>query len=85
MVEKFELFKLIRRKGYYPYEHMDSWERFNETQLPPLQQFLSKLSKEVDSPGQLTDKDKVAMIRDVCHARYVFKKFRCENVGDYHD
>ena len=27
-------FELLLRKGIYPYEHMDSWERFNETSLP---------------------------------------------------
>ena len=28
-------FVLLLRKGVYPYECMDSWERFNETSLPP--------------------------------------------------
>ena len=27
-------FVLLLRKGVYPYEHMDSWERFNETSTP---------------------------------------------------
>ena len=26
-------FVLLLRKGVYPYEHMDSWKRFNETSL----------------------------------------------------
>ena len=26
-------FVLLSRKGVYPYEHIDSWERFNETSL----------------------------------------------------
>eukprot|EP00952_Eustigmatos_sp_NYUAD-ZCMA_P012330 49583-Eustigmatos_ZCMA.PRE.1 len=57
MLDKTELFQLIRRKGVYPYEYMDSWERFNEAKLPPLRHFLSKLSKEVETPGQLSDKE----------------------------
>ena len=28
-------FALLLRKGVYPYEYTDSWERFNETSLPP--------------------------------------------------
>ena len=28
-------FVLLLRKGVYSYECMDSWERFNETSLPP--------------------------------------------------
>ena len=27
-------FTLLLRKGLYPYEYMDSWERFNEESLP---------------------------------------------------
>ena len=34
---------LLLRKGVYPYEYMDSWERFNETSLPPKKDFYSKL------------------------------------------
>ena len=28
-------FVLLLRKGVYPYEYMDSWERFDKTLLPP--------------------------------------------------
>ena len=45
-------FALLLRKGVYPYEYMDSWERFNETSLPPKESFYSKLNKE-----DTTDKD----------------------------
>ena len=27
--------ELLIRKGIYPYEYMDSWDRFEETNLPP--------------------------------------------------
>ena len=27
-------FILLLRKGIYPYEYMDNWERFDETSLP---------------------------------------------------
>ena len=27
-------FILLLRKGVYPYEYMDDWEKFNETLLP---------------------------------------------------
>ena len=39
-------FILLLRKGVYPYEYMDSWERFNETELPPKESFYSKLNLE---------------------------------------
>ena len=34
------------RNGVYPYEYMDSWERFAESQLPPKEALYSKLSDE---------------------------------------
>ena len=33
-------FVLLLRKGVYPYEHMDSWERFNETSFLDKKSFL---------------------------------------------
>ena len=39
------LFFLLR-KGVYPYEYMDSWERFNETSLPDEKAFYSDLNME---------------------------------------
>ena len=36
-------FALMLRKGVYPYEYMDSWERFDETSLPNKEAFYSLL------------------------------------------
>ena len=38
--------KLLIRKGVYPYVHMDSWERFDETQLPTKRSFFGKLNDD---------------------------------------
>ena len=47
-----EEFKLIRKKGCYPYEYMDSIEKFEEKELPPKEAFYSKLRQE-----NILDKD----------------------------
>ena len=39
-------FILLLRKGVYPDEYMDSWERFNETSLPSKKEFYSNLNME---------------------------------------
>ena len=39
-------FILLLRKGVYPYECMDNWERFNETSLPNKESFYSNLNME---------------------------------------
>lgn len=37
-------FVLLLRKGIFPYEHMDSWDKFHENQLPPRDKFDSALN-----------------------------------------
>ena len=39
-----DVFKLMRRKGVYPYEYMDRWARFDETKLPSKELFHSNLT-----------------------------------------
>ena len=66
-------FLLLFRKGVYPYEYMDSWERFNETSLPPKNSFYSKLILE-----NITDED-------YKHTQKVWDTFNIKNLGEYHD
>ena len=66
-------FVLLLRKGVYPYEYMDTWERFSEISLPSKEDFYSKLNME-----DISD-------IDYRHANNVFKVFKLENLGDYHD
>ena len=39
-------FILLLRKGVYPYEYVDNWERFKETSLPSKKDFYSNLNME---------------------------------------
>ena len=39
-------FILFLRKGVYPYEYMDNWEKFNETSLPEKEGFYSYMNIE---------------------------------------
>ena len=66
-------FVLLLRKGVYPYEYMDSWERFNETLLPPKKYFYSELNLE-----DISDKDYL-------HAQKLWDVFKIKNLGEYHD
>ena len=36
--------EILKQKGFYPYEYMNSEEKFNDTKLPPREAFYSKLS-----------------------------------------
>ena len=49
LVEEFgsENLELLKQKGGYPYEYMNSFERFNEEKLPARKYFYSKMGKLV--------------------------------------
>ena len=70
---KKEQFNLMKQKGIYPYDHMDSFDRFNETQLPVQQDFYSILNNEHISDEQYK------------HAQNVWNTFNLKTMGDYHD
>ena len=40
-------FILLLRKDGYPYEYVDSWERFNETSLPDKEEYSMKLHPKI--------------------------------------
>ncbi len=41
--------EILTRKGVYPYDYMDDFERFDETELPPQSAFYSLLTdKHID-------------------------------------
>ena len=61
------------RKGVYPYQYVDNWERFCEISLPSKEDFYSNLNME-----DINDVD-------YRHANNVFKRFELENLGQYHD
>ena len=42
----FENLELFKQKGAYPYEYMNSLERFNEEKLPARKYFFSSTKKE---------------------------------------
>ena len=61
------------RKGVHPYKYVDNWERFNKISLPSKEDFYSNLNME-----DISD-------IDYRHDINVFKRFKLENLGDYHD
>ena len=60
--------ELLLLKGMYPYEYMDSWDRFAEPKLPPKEAFYSKLSD-----AHISDED-------YAHAQKVWKAFMCKTL-----
>lgn len=64
---------LLIRKGVYPYEYVDKWERFTETILPPKSSFFSKVND-----SDISDDDYE-------YAQTVWTEFEVNNLGEYSD
>ena len=64
---------LLRRKGVYPYDYVNSIKRLKDTKLPPKEAFYSKLDEE-----EISDED-------YQHANNVWNSFNCQTLQDYHD
>ena len=69
---KGEQLDLMVRKGAYPYDYMNSFDKFNE-KLPTKEEFYSILNDEHISDD------------DYKHAQNVWKTFSLKNMGEYHD
>ena len=65
--------KLLLRKGVYPYEYMNKWERLGEQALPPIEAFANSLKAAPCSQ------------EDYQHAQRVWTEFGCHSLKDYQD
>ena len=65
--------ELMTRKGVYPYDFMDSFEKFDQKELPTKGDFYSILNDQ-----HISDED-------YQHAKKVWNAFKCKNLGQYHD
>ena len=65
--------ELLKKKGVYPYSYMDSFNRFDETELPPIKKFRNELNNTEISDSEYQ------------HAREVWNAFKIKNLGEYHD
>ena len=64
---------LLTRKGVFPYDYVSSLDKLSETQLPPKDEFYSKLNDEDIS------------YEDYQHAINVWNTFGCKTIKDYHE
>ena len=64
---------MLLRKGVYPYEYRDSWERFDETTLPDKKSFYNELYLK-----DITDED-------YTHVKKLFEELKLKSLSDYHD
>ena len=64
---------LMSQKGVYPYDFMDSIEKFDQTELPTKEQFYSTINDQHITNDEYN------------HAKKVWKTFNIKTMGEYHD
>ena len=65
--------EISKQKGFYPYEYMNTEEKFNDTKLPPREAFYSKLS------------GRGIKEKDYNHAWNVWNSFKMKTFKEYHE
>ena len=86
LVEEFgsENLELLKQKGDYPYEYMNSFERFNEEKLPARKYFYSSTKDgKIGDDGKISDGH--ISVKDYLTCKKIWDKFEMKNMGDYHD
>ena len=63
----------MTKKGVYPYDYMDTFDKFNDKQLPKKEHFYSLLNDEHISDKQYE------------HAKDVWETFELKTMDVYHD
>ena len=80
----FENLELLKQKGVYPYEYMNSFERFNEKKLPAKKYFYNSIKDgKIDEDGKISDGQ--IDVNDYLTCKKTWNKFEMKNMGDYHD
>ena len=67
-IKNDKMLNILKRKGFYPYDYMDSFDRFDEEKLPNKDDFFGILNGE-----HITDKN-------YKHAKNVWETFKINNI-----
>jgi len=65
--------EMLTRKGVFPYDYISSWRKFEETRIPKRSKFFNTLTKKHIS------------VEDHQYAKFIFRKFKLNTLGEYHD
>ena len=76
--------EFLTPKDAYPYEYMNSFERFNEEKLPAKRYFFSSIKK-----GKISNDGKISnghiSVKDYLTCEKIWDKSEIKNMGHYHD
>ena len=80
----FESLEILKQKGAYPYEYMNSFKRFDEKKLCARKYFFSSTKTgKIYENGKISDGH--ISIEDYLTCEKIWSKFKMKNISDYHD
>ena len=86
LLEEFgsENLELLKQKSDYPYEYMNSFERFNEEKLSARKYFYSSTKdRKIRDDGKMSDGH--ISVKDYLPCEKIWDKFKMKKMSDYHD
>ena len=86
LVKEFgsENLEILKQKGAYLYEYMNSFKRFDEEKLCARKYFFCSTKKgKINEDGKISDGH--ISIEDYLTCEKMWDKFEMKNMGDYHD
>ena len=86
LIEEFgsEYLELLKQKSAYPYEYMNSFERFNKEKLLAKKHFDSSIKDgKIGDDGKISDGH--IDVNDYLTCKKTWDKLETKNMGDYHD
>ena len=85
LVEEFgtENLEILKQKGAYPYEYMNSFKTFNEDKLCARKYFYSSTKDKKNSEDGKISESHVS-IEDYMVCERIWDKFKMKNMADYH-
>ena len=64
--------ELVRQKGVYPFEYLDSFRKFSKDKLPDKCEIINSSKDDISE-------------KDCLNANNVWNTFKKNTIGDYHD
>ena len=75
--------EILKEKGVYPYEYMNSFKRFNEDKLCARKYLYSSIKdKKTGDDGQISDGH--VSIKDCMVCERIWDRFNIKNMGEYY-
>ena len=86
LIEEFgsKNLELLKQNDAYPYEYMNSFERFNGEKLPARKYFFNSTKKgKIGDDGKISDGH--ICIKDYLTCEKMWDKYEVKNMGNYHN